>query len=154
MKKIFALILLAAISAFAQAKTPCANRVCEEFYQLALVTNFSTSMQASLLNEKAFQAEASTGGESAAAVYADGMRNVVKEAKEKVSPKYQAALKSAASNKEVTVALKELYTKWLSGMTYYQNGYTESIRAKEKQYKQIKNSIDDAWARVLTEAGI
>lgn len=154
MKKITALILLAGIISVAQARTPCANEVCEEFYKAARVTHFRIFMESTIVGEKAFQAEVSQGVQSAGGVYVDGLKAAVKEAKGEVSPKYQAALKSATSNKEVTTALKDLYSKWLSGITFYQNGYTEKPANKDRQYNVDKKSIDDAWVRVQTEAGL
>jgi hypothetical protein len=154
MKKIAAWIFLATVSSFAHAKGPCANEVCEDFYKAARVTHFRIFMESTIVGEKAFQAEALEGVQGAAAVYVDGLKAAAKEAKGQVSPKYQAALKSATSNKEVTAALKDLYTKWLSGITFYQNGYTEKPANKDRQYNVDKKAIDDAWVRVQTEAGI
>jgi len=154
MKKLL-LGLVLCVPVLGMAKGVCDKDVCEKFYKAAVVSHFGISMKSTIIGEQSYQVRMIEKDESKGiAVYVDGMETAVKEAKDEVLPLYQASLKSAQGNKDVSAAIKELYTKWLAGVSYFQRAVTETPRAKDEQVKIDRKAIEDAWAKVQVEAGI
>lgn len=154
MRRVYLGMLLAISAGAVFAKGPCADDVCKGFYDAVSITHFRTSMESVIVGEKAYQG--SEGGKDvrkAAEIYVDGMNEVVKQAKEKVMPEYQASLKSSKGNREVQAALKDMYAKWLAGITYFVK-YPLERGEKEVRFRNDQKAVDDAWAKVQAEAGI
>lgn len=151
MKSIIFLAAMCVAASGVSAKGVCADNVCEKFYNAAITSHLSASMQSIITTDEATRKGSQ---EAAIAHYVSSMKAVTQEMKGRVQPEYQASLASAKGNKEVTASIKNLYTKWLSGINYFEKSVLDSQYAKDLQYKKDKISIEEAWVKLQVEAGI